>query len=59
MEVKDVFHFSYYLDSSNSTVSKRVILSEVSWLFDPGLLRPVIMVAKLILQNLEGRHPLG
>ncbi|XP_029177719.1 uncharacterized protein LOC114945619 [Nylanderia fulva] len=52
-QVKDVFHFAYNSDSTNSAVSKRVILSEVSRLFDPlGLLGPVIVIAKLILQDL-------
>ncbi|XP_071652687.1 uncharacterized protein [Temnothorax longispinosus] len=44
---------------SHSTVSKRTILSGVARLFDPlGLLGPVIVVAKLILQDLwkSGNH---
>lgn len=50
---KDVFHFSYHADSNKGAISKRVILSEVSKLFDPlGLLGPIIVIAKLILQNL-------
>lgn len=52
-QAKDTFHFAYNTVSTNSAISKRTILSEVSRLFDPlGLLGPVIVVAKLILQNL-------
>ncbi|XP_011699835.1 PREDICTED: uncharacterized protein LOC105457083 [Wasmannia auropunctata] len=40
-------------DENRAATSKRVILSEVSRLFDPlGLLGPVIVLAKLILQEL-------
>nr|XP_012235926.1 PREDICTED: uncharacterized protein LOC105680069 [Linepithema humile] len=50
---KDTFHFSYKFDDTLGTVSKQVILLEVSRLFDPlGLLGPVIVLAKLILQEL-------
>ncbi|XP_036150741.1 uncharacterized protein LOC118648525 [Monomorium pharaonis] len=49
----DTFHFSYEPDKAYDTVSKRVMLSEVSKLFDPlGLLGPTIVIAKLILQDL-------
>ncbi|XP_011860341.1 PREDICTED: uncharacterized protein LOC105557650 [Vollenhovia emeryi] len=51
--IEDALHFAYDSTSSSGTVSKRAILSEVSRLFDPlGLLGPVIVIAKLILQNL-------
>lgn len=50
---KDVFRFSCKLDPSCDIISKRTILSEVARLFDPlGLLRPVIVIAKLSLQEL-------
>ncbi|XP_039310735.1 uncharacterized protein LOC120358921 [Solenopsis invicta] len=52
-QVQDTFHFSYKPDDNQSAVFKRVILSEVSRLFDPlGLLGPIIVLAKLILQEL-------
>jgi len=41
------------LDTEPHVVSKRVILSEIAKFFDPlSLLGPVIVIAKLILQNL-------
>ncbi|XP_025997325.1 uncharacterized protein LOC113005694 [Solenopsis invicta] len=52
-QFQDTFHFSYKSDHNQSTVSKRIILFEVSRLFDPlGLLGPIIVLAKLILQEL-------
>ncbi|XP_011858745.1 PREDICTED: uncharacterized protein LOC105556271 [Vollenhovia emeryi] len=52
-QVEDALHFAYDSTFSSGTVSKRAILSEVSRLFDPlGLLGPVIVIAKLILQSL-------
>ncbi|XP_011174949.3 uncharacterized protein LOC105207218 [Solenopsis invicta] len=52
-QISDTFHFSCKLNTTPGIVSKRVILSEVSRLFDPlGLLGPVIVTAKLILQEL-------
>ncbi|XP_011883727.1 PREDICTED: uncharacterized protein LOC105570885, partial [Vollenhovia emeryi] len=56
---QDTFYFSYNPSQTNSAISKRVILSEVARLFDPlGLLGPIIVLAKLILQELwnEGIH---
>lgn len=55
----DTFCFSFQAQESGDVVSKRTILSEVSKLFDPlGLLGPVIVTAKLILQKLwqTGTH---
>lgn len=52
---RDTFHFSYACDKipSHDFVLKHLILSEISRLFDPlGLLGPVIVVAKLLLQEL-------
>ncbi|XP_018367479.1 PREDICTED: uncharacterized protein LOC108763994 [Trachymyrmex cornetzi] len=52
-QLQDTLHFSYKPDADRSTISKRVILSEVSKLFDPlGFWGPVIVSAKLILQEL-------
>lgn len=52
-QASDTFHFAYESDSNHSVVTKRVILSEISRLFDPlGLLEPIIVIAKLILQDL-------
>jgi len=49
----DTFHFPYNPPQSPSAITKRVILSEVSRLFDPlSLLGPVVVVAKFILQDL-------
>ncbi|XP_018308840.1 uncharacterized protein [Mycetomoellerius zeteki] len=50
---RDAFRFSYNPDGDATVVSKRNILSEISRLYDPlGLLSPVIVQAKLILQAL-------
>ncbi|XP_018396137.1 PREDICTED: uncharacterized protein LOC108774503 [Cyphomyrmex costatus] len=50
---QDTFQFSCEPDSEIGIVSKRLMLSKVSKYFDPlGLLGPVIVVAKLILQDL-------
>ncbi|XP_036138905.1 uncharacterized protein LOC118644436 [Monomorium pharaonis] len=50
---EDTFHFSFTDSQTPSTISKRSILSEVSSLFDPlGLIGPVIVVAKVLLQEL-------
>ncbi|XP_071572429.1 uncharacterized protein [Temnothorax nylanderi] len=50
---KDTFSFSYMPDSSHNVITKRTILSEVSRLFDPlGLLCPIVVVAKIIIQDL-------
>ncbi|XP_071577848.1 uncharacterized protein [Temnothorax nylanderi] len=49
----DVFCYSYQAQENSKIVSKRTVLSEVSRLFDPlGLLGPVIVTAKLLLQEL-------
>lgn len=46
--------FSYYYEPGNSQkLSRRVILSEISRLFDPlGLIQPVVIRAKLFMQRL-------
>lgn len=50
---KDTFYFAYEPDTSYAIVSKRTVLSEVAKLFDPlGLLGPITVVAKLIIQEL-------
>lgn len=50
---QDFFSFTYEVFEQHDTASKRIILSKVSRLFDPlGLLGPVVVVAKLILQDL-------
>jgi len=52
-QCQDTFQFLCNLDTEPHIVSKRVILSEVARLFDPlGLLGTVIVIAKLILQDL-------
>ncbi|XP_018400775.1 PREDICTED: uncharacterized protein LOC108778168 [Cyphomyrmex costatus] len=49
----DTLHFSYDPVMSHDAISKRKILSDVSKLYDPlGLLGPIIVIAKLILQDL-------
>jgi len=49
----DEFRFSYIPDEEHKNLSKRVILSEVSRLFDPlGLLGPAVVLSKLLLQDL-------
>lgn len=50
---KDTFHISCKFDAACDVISKRTILSEVARLFDPlGLLGPVVVIARLILQEL-------
>jgi len=50
---KDVLYFFHEADVNLHVVSKRTILSEIATLFDPlGLLGPIIVVAKIILQEL-------
>ncbi|XP_011859521.1 PREDICTED: uncharacterized protein LOC105557007 [Vollenhovia emeryi] len=49
----DYFHFYVTANSLSNSVTKHPILSEVSRLFDPlGLLGPVIVIGKLIIQEL-------
>lgn len=49
----DTFHFSYNTSEPRGPISKRFILSRVAKLFDPlGLLGPIIVIAKLIIQDL-------
>lgn len=49
----DVFLFSCRPSPLSDDITKRTILSEVSKLFDPlGILGPIIVIAKLILQDL-------
>jgi len=49
----DEFRFSYIPDKEHKNLSKRVILSEVSRLFDPlGLLSPAMVLSKFLLQDL-------
>jgi len=53
MQCQDTFQFLCKLNTEAHIVSKRVILFEVAKLFDPlGFLSPVIVIAKLILQDL-------
>ena len=49
----DSFHFSVEDDRPQGSISKRVMLSEVSKLFDPpGLLGPVVIITKLLIQEI-------
>jgi len=49
----DTFQFSCELDPTGHVSNKRIILSEISRLFDPlGLLGPTVVIAKLIMQDL-------
>ncbi|XP_055522775.1 uncharacterized protein LOC129716956 [Wyeomyia smithii] len=51
--VKDEFIFLAQPDCSNSTPTKRQVLSTIARLFDPlGLLSPVIVLAKALMQRL-------
>ncbi|KAJ8736653.1 hypothetical protein PYW08_007309 [Mythimna loreyi] len=50
---KDEFHFTSKINGDLSNVTKRSILSAVSQIYDPlGLLSPVIIVVKVLLQKL-------
>lgn len=50
---QDSIHFSIKNVDTNSSVTKRLILSVTSQIFDPlGLLGPIVIVAKIILQSL-------
>ncbi|XP_076660598.1 uncharacterized protein LOC143363956 [Halictus rubicundus] len=49
----DVITYSTNMNTSNSRITKRTILSSTAQLFDPlGLLGPVIVKAKMIMQDL-------
>ncbi|XP_076301551.1 uncharacterized protein LOC143219488 [Lasioglossum baleicum] len=49
----DVITYSTNINTNNSQVTKRIILSSTAQLFDPlGLLGPVIVKAKMIMQDL-------
>lgn len=51
--VTDSLHFPVERRLSGGRITKRTILSEISKLFDPlGLIGPIIMIAKLIIQEL-------
>lgn len=50
---EDFLYFTSRIDTSVTNITKRVILSIISQIYDPlGLLSPVIMVSKIILQKL-------
>ncbi|XP_020297156.1 uncharacterized protein LOC109861769, partial [Pseudomyrmex gracilis] len=52
-QATDTFHFSYELGLTCNVASKQTILSEIARLFDSlGLLGPVVVIAKIILQDL-------
>lgn len=49
----DTLHYTVSLNKEKCRITKRTILSNISKLFDPlGLLGPVIVVAKLLMQQL-------
>lgn len=49
----DIVEYSSAIETNNSKFTKRNILSEISQIFDPlGLLGPLIIKAKLLIQNL-------
>lgn len=56
-QLGDVFRFTFEPKQSITAITKRSILSVASTLFDPlGLLSPIIIVAKMILQELWLLH---
>ncbi|XP_049886992.1 uncharacterized protein LOC126381571 [Pectinophora gossypiella] len=49
----DEFHFTSQINNKKTEVTKRLILSVVSQIYDPlGLLSPIVIVAKTLLQKL-------
>lgn len=51
--ISDDFYFQTQFQNDNKPVTKRSILSNISQIFDPlGLLSPLILVAKVLLQQL-------
>ncbi|XP_066589184.1 uncharacterized protein [Prorops nasuta] len=54
MPVEDTFGFKVKLFEYNlQTITKRIVLSDIAKLFDPlGLLSPIIVVAKIIMQDI-------
>ncbi|XP_011686447.1 PREDICTED: uncharacterized protein LOC105449144 [Wasmannia auropunctata] len=54
---EDSFRYTVNVSSLQSNSSKRNMLSEISRLFDPlGLIGPVILIAKLMIQDLWKLH---
>ncbi|XP_044312490.1 uncharacterized protein LOC123037080 [Drosophila rhopaloa] len=50
---EDIFKFSFNCSTAPESITKQTILSVASSLFDPlGLVSPVIMVAKILLQEI-------
>lgn len=51
--VSDVIQYEIKIKLNSTRISKRIIISTVSQLFDPlGLLSPIIIIGKLIIQKL-------
>lgn len=48
----DTFHFSYKPSQSSDLITKRSILSEMPRFDSFGLLGPIVVISKLILQDL-------
>lgn len=54
---EDSFRYTFNSEGMQSNVTKRSMLSEISRLFDPlGLIGPVILLAKLMIQELWKLH---
>lgn len=50
---KDVFQFKIKHSTSNETLTKRTIVSDIARLYDPmGFLSPIIVIAKILIQRL-------
>lgn len=55
--ISDTFSYQISANSSISPITKRIILSEISKVFDPlGLASPCIILAKIIIQQLWTLH---
>ena len=49
----DAILYTVHLPDSNEPISKRLILAQISKLFDPlGLLGPIVVLAKIMIQQL-------
>lgn len=53
LNIRDEFHFTSNIDTNSNKITKRLMLSIVSQIYDPlGLLGPIVIIGKILLQQL-------